>query len=69
MVEQISETIKKKLKEICKDPDGKSEEYRMIIEVLETTSGYSKVTKAPVIKKQFQHLVDQHFPYKENKNE
>ena len=69
MVEEISNTIKQKIKEICKDPDGTSEEYRMIIEVLETTSGHSKSTKAPMIKKQFQQLVDQYFPYKEEKNE
>ena len=69
MVEEISDTIQKKLKEVCNVPDGTgvgSEEYRLIIELLEKTSGYSKQTRSTQLKKEFQLLVDQYFPYKEN---
>ncbi len=69
MVEVISNTIQKKLKEICKDPEGTSEEYRMILEVLEKTSGFSKSNKATAVKREFQLIVDQYFPHKEEKNE
>tara|TARA_B100001123_G_C14696793_1_gene783588 strand:- start:5 stop:211 length:207 start_codon:yes stop_codon:yes gene_type:complete len=64
LVEEISDTIQKKLKDICKNSDGTSDEYRMIIELLEKTSGYSKQTKSTQLKKEFQLLVDQYFPYK-----
>ena len=80
MVEEISDTIQKKLKEVCNVPDGTgggsgtsaggggegagSDEYRLIIELLEKTSGYSKQTKSTQLKKEFQLLVDQYFPYK-----
>lgn len=66
MVEEISDTIQKKLKEVCKDPDETSDEYKMIIELLEKTSGYSKQTRSTQLKKEFQLLVDQYFPYKDN---
>jgi len=80
MVEEISDTIQKKLKEICNVPDGTgggsgtsagdgtsgSDEYRLIIELLEKTSGYSKQTKSTQLKKEFQLLVDQYFPYEES---
>jgi len=61
MVEEISDTIIKKIKEVVKDEN----EQRMIIELLQKTSTYSKQTRAPTIKKEFQLLVDQYFPYKE----
>ena len=71
MVEEISDTIQKKLKEICNVPEGTggggtsgSDEYRLIIELLEKTSGYNKQTKSTQLKKEFQLLVDQYFPYK-----
>ena len=76
VVEQISDTILKKLKEICNEPDGKdgggtqggnpddnSDEFKMILELLETTDYFDKQTKAIVIKKQFQQIADQYFPY------
>ena len=61
MVEEISDTIIKKIKEVTKDEN----EQRMIIELLQKTSTYNKQTKAPAIKKEFGLLVDQYFPYKE----
>ena len=61
MVEEISDTIIKKIKEVVKDEN----EQRMIIELLQKTSTYSKQTRAHTIKKEFQLLVDQYFPYKE----
>ena len=81
MVEQISDTILKKLKEICNEPDGKdgggkdgggtqggngddnSDEFKMILELLETTDYFDKQTKAIAIRKQFQQIADQYFPY------
>ena len=69
MVEDISDTILKKLKQVCKDQDGTSDEYRMIIELLEKTSKYTKQTRTPALKKELQQLVDQYFPYKEDGNE
>ena len=61
MVEEISDTIIKKIKEVVKDEN----EQKMIIELLQKTSTYNKQTRAPAIKKEFQLLVDQYFPYKE----
>ena len=61
MVEEISDTIIKKIKEIVKDEN----EQKMIIELLQKTSTYGKQTRAPTIKKEFGLLVDQYFPYKE----
>ena len=69
MVEQISDTIKNKLKEICKDPDEKSDEFKLIMELLEKTSRNSKQTKSAMIKREFQLLIDQYFPYREDQNE
>ncbi|MBT5170894.1 MAG: hypothetical protein HOL90_01240 [Candidatus Nitrosopelagicus sp.] len=83
MVEQISDTIKNKLKEICKDPSGnpadggggatanggESDEFKLIMELLEKTSRTNKQTKSTMIKKEFQLLIDQYFPYREDKNE
>ena len=76
MVEQISDTILKKLKEICNEPDGKGgggaqggddddnpDEFEMILELLEKTDYFDKQTKAVAIKKQFQQIADQYFPY------
>ena len=50
MVEEISDTIIKKIKEVVKDEN----EQKMIIELLQKTSTYSKQTRAPTIKKEFQ---------------
>ena len=76
--EEISDTILKKLKKISKDPGGKDgdgkdgdgkdggnpdDELKMIIELLEISSDFNKQTKAIVIKKQFQQIADQYFPY------
>ena len=77
MPEEISDTILKKLKKISKDPGGKdggrkdggrkdggdSDEFKMIIQLLEVSSDFNKQTKAIVIKKQFQQIADQYFPY------
>ena len=83
MVEQISDTILKNLKEICNEPDGKDgggkdgggkdgggkdggnpdDEFKMILELLETTDYFDKQTKAIAIRKQFQQIADQYFPY------
>ena len=72
MPEEISDTILKKLKKISKDPGGKdgggkdggdSDEFKMIIQLLEVSSDFNKQTKAIAIKKQFQQIADQYFPY------
>ncbi|MBT5170875.1 MAG: hypothetical protein HOL90_01145 [Candidatus Nitrosopelagicus sp.] len=69
MAGQISETIKKKLKEILNDPQGESDEYKIAIELLEKTEKNDKLTKASQVKKEFQLLADQYFSYKENNDE
>ena len=83
MVEQISDTILKKIKEICNEPDGKdggaganggnpddnSDEFKMILELLETTDYFDKQTKAIAIRKQFQQIADQYFPYTAKQDE
>jgi len=84
VVEQISDTILKKLKEICNEPDGKDgggkdgggkdggnpdDEFKMILELLETTDYFDKQTKAVAIRKQFQQIADQYFPYKVKQDE
>ena len=61
MVEEISDTIIKKIKEVAKDEN----EQKMIIELLQKTSTYNKQTRAPAIKQEFGLLVAQYFPYKE----
>jgi len=69
MAEQISETIRKKLKEILNDPNGESDEFKIAVELLEKTSQNLRLTKASKVKKEFQLLADQYFSYTENKNE
>ena len=69
MTEHISDTIIKKLKQVCNDSSGKSPEFNLIIELLESTSRTSKKTQSSAIKREFQLLLDQYFPYPENKNE
>jgi len=69
MVGQISETIKKKLKEILNDPQGESDEYKIAIELLEQTDKNDKLTKASQVKRTFQLLADQYFSFNEDKNE
>ena len=61
MVEEISDTIRDKIKEITKDENYQ----KILIELLQKTSAYNKQTKPAYIKKEFQLLVDQYFPYKE----
>ena len=77
VVEEISDTIRDKIKEITKDggsggsgnggPGGSDNEnyQKILIELLQKTSAYNKQTKPAYIKKEFQLLVDQYFPYKE----
>ena len=61
MVEEISDTIKNKIKEITDDPDE-----REILEILlQKTAKYNKQTKPTVIKREFSQLLDHHFPLKE----
>ena len=62
MVEEISDTIKKKIKEITDDPDE-----REILEILlQKTAKYNKQTKPVIIKKEFSQLLDDYFPLKES---
>ncbi len=61
MVEDISDPIKDKIKELTPDPD----EQKFILELLQKTARYNKQTKPLVIKKEFTQLLDQYFPFKE----
>ena len=59
MVEEISDTIRDKIKEITKDENYQ----KILVELLQKTSAYNKQTKPAYIKKEFQLLVDQYFPF------
>ena len=61
MVEEISDTIKKKIKEIADDPD----EQKILEILLQKTAKYNKQTKPTVIKREFSQLIDDYFPLKE----
>ena len=65
MVGNISDKIDKKINEIVKDKD----ERKIILELLEKTGKYNKQTNPLSIKKEFQLLVDQYFPFEEKNNE
>ena len=65
MVEEISDTIRDKIKEITKDENYQ----KIIIELLQKTSAYNKQTKPAYIKKEFQLLVDQYFPLPKGSND
>ena len=61
MVEEISNTIKEKIKEITDNPD----EQKILEALLQKTASYNKQTKPIMIKKEFSQLLDEHFPLKE----
>ncbi len=62
MVEEISDPIKDKIKEITSDPNE-----RVILELLlQKTASYNKQTKSAMIKKEFSQLLDDYFPLKES---
>ena len=73
MVEEISDTIRDKIKEITKDGGSggsDNENYqKILIELLQKTSAYNKQTKPAYIKKEFQLLVDQYFPLPKGSND
>jgi hypothetical protein len=60
MVEEISDPIKDKIKELAPDPD----EQKFLLELLQKTARYNKQTKPLAIKKEFTQLLDQYFPLK-----
>ena len=62
MVEEISDTIKKKIKEITDNPD----EQKILEILLQKTASYNKQTKPVIIKKEFSQLLDDYFPLKES---
>ena len=61
MVEEISDTIIEKIKELTDNPD----EQKILVELLQKTATYNKQTKPIMIKKEFSQLLDEHFPLKE----
>tara|TARA_B110000196_G_C20566040_1_gene395374 strand:- start:242 stop:442 length:201 start_codon:yes stop_codon:yes gene_type:complete len=61
MVEEISDTIKEKIKEITDNPN----EQKILVELLQKTANYDKQTKPLMIKKEFTQLLDEHFPLKQ----
>ena len=65
MKEEISDKINKKINDVVTDENEK----KMILELLTKTGKYNKQTNPLSIKKEFQLLVDQYFPFKEEKNE
>lgn len=65
MTEELSDKIIQKIKDVVKDENEK----KMILELIAKTGKYNKQTKPLSIKKEFQLLVDQYFPFEEEKNE
>ena len=61
MVEDISDPIKDKIKDITSDPN----ERKILELLLQKTATYNKQTKPIMIKKEFSQLLDEHFPLKE----
>ena len=61
MVEDISDPIKDKIKELTSDEN----EQKFLLGLLQKTAKYNKQTKSLVIKKEFAQLLDQYFPLKE----
>ena len=62
---EISDRILKKLGEHVKDPN----EFKLIHELLKREKFYSKKEKPQNIKREFQKLLEQYFPLKENSDE
>ncbi len=65
MVEDISDPIKDKIKELTSDEN----EQKFLLELLQKTARYNKQTKPLVIKKEFAQLLDQYFPLKEQNSD
>lgn len=65
MTTDISERITSKLNEIVKDPH----ERKMIVDLLGLEKRYTIKDKTDVIKREFQLLIDQHFPLTSDNNE
>lgn len=65
MEDDISDKINKKINAIVKDENEK----KMISELLSKTGKYDRQTNPLSIKKEFQLLVDQYFPFEEQQNE
>ena len=65
MVEEISDPIKNKIKELTSDEN----EEKFLLELLKKTARYNKQTKSLVIKKEFTQLLDQYFPLKESNSD
>ena len=61
MVEDISDPIKDKIKDITSDPN----ERKILELLLQKTASYNKQTKPAMIKKEFSQLLDEYFPLKE----
>ena len=61
MVEEISDTIRMKIKELTDNPD----EQKMLEKLLQKTAQYNKQTNPTVIKREFSLLLDEHFPFEE----
>jgi len=62
MVEDISDPIKDKIKDITPDPN----ERKILELLLQKTASYNKQTKPAMIKREFSHLLDEYFPLKES---
>lgn len=65
MEDNISDKINKKIDDNIKDENEK----KMIAELLSKTGKYERQTNPLSIKKEFQLLLDQYFPFEEQQNE
>ena len=64
----IGDISKKILEKISSETNDENEQ-KFIVELLEKTARYNNQTKPAEIKKEFQLLLEQYFPYSELKNE
>tara|TARA_B110000438_G_C15724041_1_gene611157 strand:- start:679 stop:879 length:201 start_codon:yes stop_codon:yes gene_type:complete len=65
MVEEISNTIKEKIKEITDNPD----EQKILEALLQKTASYNKQTKPLMIKREFSQLLDEYLPLNETNSD
>ena len=65
MVEEISNTIKEKIKEITDNPD----EQNILEALLQKTAAYNKQTKPLMIKREFSQLLDEYLPLNETNSD
>ena len=65
MEDNISDKINKKIDDNIKDENEK----KMIAELISKTGKYERQTNPLSIKKEFQLLLDQYFPFEEQQNE